>query len=163
MRLGGPQAEQEEELIANKLIKRLELLKREKQSLAREVEQEEEYLTNNLQKRMTRLGREKADLENRLEAEQVSQGSGGLLSLTTSAVLRAGIGTRDPQLYLCRWVQGYGPGTTCLLPNKVPNLAGWAARRAQQLLSSSRIWRRSTLQTSCRSRRIGWEVRRRRC
>lgn len=68
--LGGPQVEQEEELIANKLMKRLELLKREKQSLAREVEQEEEYLTNNLQKRMFRLGHEKADLENRLEAEQ---------------------------------------------------------------------------------------------
>jgi coiled-coil domain-containing protein 6 len=62
--------EQEEELIANRLMKRLELLKREKQSLAREVEQEEEYLTNNLQKRMLRLGREKAALENRLEAEQ---------------------------------------------------------------------------------------------
>lgn len=66
--------EQEEELIANKLMKRLELLKREKQSLAREVEQEEEYLTNNLQKRMFRLGREKTDLENRLEAEQARLG-----------------------------------------------------------------------------------------
>ena len=74
VRAGSPQVEQEEELIANKLMKRLELLKREKQSLAREVEQEEEYLTNNLQKRMFRLGREKADLENRLEAEQARLG-----------------------------------------------------------------------------------------
>ena len=74
MRAGAAQVEQEEELIANKLMKRLELLKREKQSLAREVEQEEEYLTNNLQKRMFRLGREKADLENRLEAEQARLG-----------------------------------------------------------------------------------------
>ena len=49
---------------------RLELLKREKQSLAREVEAEEEYLTGTLQKRMMKLGCEKADLENRLEAEQ---------------------------------------------------------------------------------------------
>jgi len=62
--------EQEEEFISNKLLKRLEQLKREKQALANEVEQEEEFLTNTLQKRLEKLNKEKVDLENQLEAEQ---------------------------------------------------------------------------------------------
>lgn len=64
------QVEQEEEYITNKLMKRLEQLKNEKQSLANEVEQEEEYLINNLQKRLEKLNNEKIDLERQLEAEQ---------------------------------------------------------------------------------------------
>lgn len=49
------QAEQEEEFIVNKLMKRLDQLKREKQVLANEVEQEEEYLVNNLQRRLAKV------------------------------------------------------------------------------------------------------------
>ena len=60
----------EEEFITNKLMKRLEQLKNEKQSLANEVEQEEEYLINNLQKRLQKLNSEKVELERQLEAEQ---------------------------------------------------------------------------------------------
>jgi coiled-coil domain-containing protein 6 len=64
------QVEQEEEYITNKLMKRLEQLKNEKQVLVNEVEQEEEYLVNNLHKRLEKLNTEKVDLENRLEVEQ---------------------------------------------------------------------------------------------
>ncbi|KAK9798953.1 hypothetical protein WJX73_004823 [Symbiochloris irregularis] len=64
------QVEMEEEYITNKLMKRLEQLKNEKQSLANEVEQEEEYLINNLQKRLQKLNSEKVELERQLEAEQ---------------------------------------------------------------------------------------------
>jgi Fe-S-cluster containining protein len=49
------QVEQEEEFITNKLMKRLEQLKKEKQVLANEVEQEEEFLTNTLQKRLEKV------------------------------------------------------------------------------------------------------------
>eukprot|EP00210_Caulerpa_lentillifera_P005429 g5191.t1 len=62
--------EQEEECISNKLFKRLEKLKNEKQLLANEVEQEEEFLTNTLQKKLEKLNKEKVDLENQLETEQ---------------------------------------------------------------------------------------------
>ncbi|KAG2447788.1 hypothetical protein HYH02_007245 [Chlamydomonas schloesseri] len=64
------QIEQEEEYITNKLMKRLDQLKREKAVLASEVAQEEEFLANTLQKRLDKLAKEKVDLENRLEAEQ---------------------------------------------------------------------------------------------
>jgi coiled-coil domain-containing protein 6 len=64
------QVEQEEEFITNKLMKRLEQLKKEKQTLATEVEQEEEYLVNTLQKRLDKLNKEKVDLEAQLETEQ---------------------------------------------------------------------------------------------
>ena len=67
---GPGQVEQEEEFITNKLMKRLEQLKNEKQTLANEVEQEEEYLINNLQKRLTKVHTEKVDLEKQLETEQ---------------------------------------------------------------------------------------------
>ena len=49
------QVEQEEEAITNRLMKRLEQLKREKQALANEVEQEEEFLTNTLQKKLDKV------------------------------------------------------------------------------------------------------------
>jgi len=39
----------------NKLMKRLEQLKREKQALATEVEQEEEMITNTLQKKLEKV------------------------------------------------------------------------------------------------------------
>lgn len=55
---------------ANKLMKRLEQLKKEKQALANAVEQEEEMISNTLQKRLERLAKDKVELENRLEAEQ---------------------------------------------------------------------------------------------
>lgn len=64
------QVEQEEEYITNKLMKRLEELKRDKAKLATEVEREEEFLTNTLQKKLEKLTKEKVDLENKLEAEQ---------------------------------------------------------------------------------------------
>jgi len=64
------QVEQEEEYITNKLMKRLEQLKKEKQLLANEVEQEEEFLTNTLHKKLEKLMKEKEQMENQLEAEQ---------------------------------------------------------------------------------------------
>ncbi|KAJ9057834.1 hypothetical protein DSO57_1018875 [Entomophthora muscae] len=51
-------AEQEEEFMLNKLLKRIS------------VEQEEEFLTNSLQKKLFQLQKEKIDLENALEQEQ---------------------------------------------------------------------------------------------
>ncbi|KAI9313501.1 hypothetical protein BX666DRAFT_1977081 [Dichotomocladium elegans] len=63
-------AEQEEEYISNKLLKRISGLKKEKGELLIQVEQEEEYLTNTLQKRLNQLQKEKVDLENALEQEQ---------------------------------------------------------------------------------------------
>ncbi|KAI8146466.1 hypothetical protein BJV82DRAFT_598643 [Fennellomyces sp. T-0311] len=63
-------AEQEEEYISNKLLKRISGLKKEKGELLVQVEQEEEYLTNMLQKRLNQLQKEKIDMENALEQEQ---------------------------------------------------------------------------------------------
>ena len=63
-------AEADEESISNKLLKRLETLKKEKEQLAIEVEREEELLTNSLQKKLFQLRQDKVDLENRLEQEQ---------------------------------------------------------------------------------------------
>ncbi|ORX58713.1 hypothetical protein DM01DRAFT_1381388 [Hesseltinella vesiculosa] len=63
-------AEQEEEYISNKLLKRISGLKKEKGELLMQVEQEEEYMTNMLQKKLNRLQKEKVDLENALEQEQ---------------------------------------------------------------------------------------------
>lgn len=64
------QAEQEEEYITNKLMKRLEALKREKEELARQVEVEEEMITNALTKKLQKVKEEKVQLENQLEVEQ---------------------------------------------------------------------------------------------
>ncbi|KAG1049864.1 hypothetical protein G6F43_007837 [Rhizopus delemar] len=63
-------AEQEEEYISNKLLKRISGLKKEKSELLLQVEQEEEYMTNMLQKKLSQLQREKIDMENSLEQEQ---------------------------------------------------------------------------------------------
>ncbi|CAO3589701.1 unnamed protein product [Absidia cylindrospora] len=63
-------AEQEEEYISNKLLKRITGLKKEKSELLIQVEQEEEYMTNMLQKKLNRLQKEKIDMENALEQEQ---------------------------------------------------------------------------------------------
>ena len=46
------QVEIEEENITNRMIKRIEELKREKTDLAKQIEAEEEYLTNTLQKKL---------------------------------------------------------------------------------------------------------------
>lgn len=64
------QAEQEEEYITNKLMKRLEALKQEKEDLARQVEVEEEMITNALTKKLQKVKEEKIHLENQLEQEQ---------------------------------------------------------------------------------------------
>ncbi|KAI7868821.1 uncharacterized protein EV154DRAFT_133384 [Mucor mucedo] len=63
-------AEQEEEFISNRLLKRITGLKKEKGELLLQVEQEEEYMTNMLQKKLSQLQREKIDMENSLEQEQ---------------------------------------------------------------------------------------------
>lgn len=63
-------AEQEEEMISNKLMKRLTELKREKEKLVLQVEQEEELLTNQLQFKLEKVRKEKVELENQLEHEQ---------------------------------------------------------------------------------------------
>lgn len=60
------QVEQEEELITNTLLKRLEQLRREKQDLSTEVERQESYLLNTLQKRLDELAVDKTALEHRL-------------------------------------------------------------------------------------------------
>lgn len=64
------QLEAEEELITNKLIKRLNALKAEKEALAMQIEQEEEYISNKLQAKLDALARDKIVMENALEAEQ---------------------------------------------------------------------------------------------
>jgi len=64
------QAEQEEEYITNRLMKRLETLKQEKEDLARQVEVEEEMITNKLTKKLEQVKQEKVHLENQLEQEQ---------------------------------------------------------------------------------------------
>ncbi|KAI8818522.1 uncharacterized protein EV422DRAFT_170436 [Fimicolochytrium jonesii] len=63
-------AEQEEEYIANKLMKRINNLKKEKGELLLKVEQEEEMITNTLQKKLSQLQKEKIDMEVALEQEQ---------------------------------------------------------------------------------------------
>ena len=54
----------EEEYIANKLMKKLNDLQREKEMLVRKVKKEEENLSNNLRKRLQKLQQEKIDVEN---------------------------------------------------------------------------------------------------
>ena len=69
------QCEQEEEYITNRLMKRLETLKQEKEDLARQVEFEEEMITNKLSKKLEQVKQEKVNLENLLEQEQASAAS----------------------------------------------------------------------------------------
>lgn len=63
-------AEQEEEYISNKLLKKIQLLKKEKEALANNYEREEEYLTNDLSRKLNQLRNEKVQLEQTLEQEQ---------------------------------------------------------------------------------------------
>ncbi len=50
-------AEQEEEFISNTLLKKIQALKKEKESLALNYEQEEECLTNDLSRKLNQVGR----------------------------------------------------------------------------------------------------------
>ncbi|XP_066582705.1 coiled-coil domain-containing protein 6-like [Prorops nasuta] len=63
-------AEQEEEFISNTLLKKIQALKKEKETLAHHYEQEEECLTNDLSRKMNQLRQEKFRLELTLEQEQ---------------------------------------------------------------------------------------------
>ncbi|KXJ71648.1 hypothetical protein RP20_CCG020092 [Aedes albopictus] len=71
-------AEQEEEYISNTLLKKIQALKKEKETLAHHYEREEECLTNDLsrkldqlrQNHLEQLRREMVELENTLEQEQ---------------------------------------------------------------------------------------------
>ena len=62
-------AEQEEEYISNKLLKKIQTLKKEKEVLAMNYEQEEEFLTNDLQRKLDKLRQEKLQLEQALDHE----------------------------------------------------------------------------------------------
>lgn len=63
------QAEQEEEFISNTLLKKIQRLKQEKESLAINYEQEEEFLTNDLTKKLQRIKAEKVEMEKNFEVE----------------------------------------------------------------------------------------------
>lgn len=63
-------AEQEEEFISNTLLKKIQALKKEKETLAHHYEQEEECLTNDLSRKLMQLRQEKCKLEQTLEQEQ---------------------------------------------------------------------------------------------
>jgi len=52
-------AEQEEEFISNTLLKKIQELKKEKETLANNYEREEEYLTNDLSRKLQQLREEK--------------------------------------------------------------------------------------------------------
>ena len=64
------QMEAEEEGITNRVIKKLDEVKKEKERLAIEIEREEEMLTNSLQRKLRQVLQEKIDIENQLEQEQ---------------------------------------------------------------------------------------------
>ncbi|KAK2553444.1 Coiled-coil domain-containing protein 6 [Acropora cervicornis] len=66
-------AEQEEEFISNTLLKKIQSLKKEKETLAMNYEQEEEFLTNDLSRKLMQLRQEKIQLEQTLEQEQEYQ------------------------------------------------------------------------------------------
>ena len=66
-------AEQEEEAISNKLMKKIQTLRQEKEKLANNYEQEEEFLTNDLSRKLEQLRQEKEELEQTLEQEQECQ------------------------------------------------------------------------------------------
>lgn len=63
-------AEQEEEYISNTLLKKIQALKKEKETLAHHYEREEECLTNDLSRKLDQLRQEKCKLELTLEQEQ---------------------------------------------------------------------------------------------
>eukprot|EP00011_Vannellida_sp_DIVA3-517-6-12_P009543 CAMPEP_0114607868 /NCGR_PEP_ID=MMETSP0168-20121206/2286_1 /TAXON_ID=95228 ORGANISM="Vannella sp., Strain DIVA3 517/6/12" /NCGR_SAMPLE_ID=MMETSP0168 /ASSEMBLY_ACC=CAM_ASM_000044 /LENGTH=401 /DNA_ID=CAMNT_0001818751 /DNA_START=48 /DNA_END=1253 /DNA_ORIENTATION=- len=62
--------EEEEDEIVNRLMTRLQELRKEKERLLVQVEEEEEFLTNNLQKKLEEMKQEKIDLENEMEQEE---------------------------------------------------------------------------------------------
>ena len=66
-------AEQEEEFISNTLFKKIQELKKEKETLANNYEREEEFLTNDLSRKLQHIREEKYSLEQSLEKEQASQ------------------------------------------------------------------------------------------
>lgn len=68
-------AEQEEEFISNTLLKKIQLLKKEKEILAINYEQEEECLTNDLSRQLTQLREQKDQLEKTLEHEHRTSGN----------------------------------------------------------------------------------------
>ena len=55
LRLQQAKAEQEEEFISNTLLKKIQALKKEKESLALNYEQEEECLTNDLSRKLNQV------------------------------------------------------------------------------------------------------------
>ncbi|EEB20229.1 coiled-coil domain-containing protein, putative [Pediculus humanus corporis] len=69
-KIGQAKAEQEEEFISNTLLKKIQALKKEKETLAHHYEQEEECLTNDLSRKLNQLRQEKCRLEQTLEQEQ---------------------------------------------------------------------------------------------
>ncbi|KAH7702329.1 coiled-coil domain-containing protein 6 [Aphelenchoides avenae] len=62
--------EQEEEYISNMLLKRIQKLKNDKESLALKYEQEEEFLTNDLSRKLSQLEGERDELVAKLSQEQ---------------------------------------------------------------------------------------------
>jgi len=66
-------AEMEEELISNTLLKKINELKREKETLVNDYENEEEFLTNDLSRKLIDLRNEKAELQRKLDSEQQMQ------------------------------------------------------------------------------------------
>jgi len=66
-------AEQEEEYISNTLMKKINELKKEKETLVNKYENEEEFLTNELQRQLNQIRQEKVELEQTLEKEQEKQ------------------------------------------------------------------------------------------
>ena len=52
-------AEQEEEFISNTLLKKIQSLKKEKETLAMNYEQEEEFLTNDLSRKLMQVIKKK--------------------------------------------------------------------------------------------------------
>ena len=69
-------AEQEEEFISNTLLKKIQMLKKEKETLAINYEQEEECLTNDLSRQLNQLREEKVQLEKTLEHETQCRSGG---------------------------------------------------------------------------------------
>jgi len=69
-------AEQEEEFISNTLLKKIQMLKKEKETLAINYEQEEECLTNDLSRQLNQLREEKVQLERTLEHETQCRSGG---------------------------------------------------------------------------------------
>ncbi|KAI6188041.1 hypothetical protein M3Y98_00310800 [Aphelenchoides besseyi] len=62
--------EQEEEYISNMLLKRIQKLKSDKESIALKYEEEEENLTNTLSKKLFQLEKQRDELLNRISTQQ---------------------------------------------------------------------------------------------